>query len=110
LPLVWNLVMDSLLTQMRNTAITPIGYADHILLLIRGKDIHIMASVMNDCLKTVGEWSRSKGLTFNPTKTSVVIFKRSRKAIEDKPMLYLYGKCLSYNDSMKNLGVMLAKD
>jgi len=38
-PIAWNLVMDTLLSTMKHNAIKPIGYADNILLLLRGKDL-----------------------------------------------------------------------
>jgi len=108
-PIAWNLVMNSLLSNLKNDAIKPVGYADDVLLLLRGKDLTTMADLMNDRLKMVGQWSLTKGLTFNPAKTTMVLFNRSKKTITNKPKIKLLGKELTYDDSMKYLGVTISK-
>jgi len=109
-PIAWNLVMNSLLSKLKNDAIKPVGYADDVLLLLRGKDLPTMAGLMNDCLRLVGRWSLTKGLTFNPAKTTMVLFNRSKKAITQKPKIKLLGKELTYDNSMKYLGITISKN
>jgi len=109
-PTAWNLVMDSLLSTMKHEAVKPIGYADDILLLLRGKDISTMADLMNKSLKVIGDWSISKGLTFNPAKTTMVLFNRAKKTKGPLPTVRLLGRALIYEDSMKYLGVTIKKN
>jgi len=109
-PTAWTLVMNSLLLKLKNDAVKPVGYADDVLLLLRGKDLHTMADLMNDPLKRVGEWSLTKVLTFNPAKTMMVLFNRSKKSIVNILKVKLLGKELIYNDSMKLLGITITKN
>jgi len=71
------MVMDSLLSRRwRTQQVKAVGYADDVLL------INTMVNIMNEYPIKVGDWSLSKGLTFNPTKTSVILINRAKKPIK----------------------------
>ncbi len=108
-PLVWNLVMDSLLTKLQPHAVKAVGYADDVILIATGFDTSTLQQLMQDALSTVSDWSLKHGLKFNPQKTTVVMFNKARKFQTPQPKLYLGGTELFYSDSVKYLGVTIQK-
>ena len=68
-PLIWNIIMDSILSTFEGTATKVVGYADDILLMVAGKDPGIIVDIMN----------RSLHLLFNPSKTCAIRFSQSKK-------------------------------
>ena len=107
-PLVWNLIMDTLISNFGMSSVNIVAYADDVLLIVVGKDRHTMARLMQTALDKVMEWGDANGLVFNPSKTQTVMFTRSRK-IELDPPLVIKGKQLEYSDTMTYLGVTLQK-
>lgn len=107
-PLVWNLIIDSLLRNFSNGPVKAIGYADDTLLYVTGVDPVVMASFMQEALDHTMNWGQENGLSFNPTKTTTVLFTRSRRRVRE-PKLLMDGKPLEYSDDMKYLGVLIQK-
>ena len=66
MPLVWNLVMNYLLSTFHREGVQAIGYADDVILIVNGDDPITMASLMERALRRVCEWGDHHGLTFNP--------------------------------------------
>ena len=85
-PLVWNLIMDKLLTDLSASPVRAIGYADDILLLINGVDGGSMRDLMQAALNTVLRWGKTNGLTFNPAKTQCTIFTQKRNKLQMNPL------------------------
>jgi ribonuclease HI len=104
-PLIWNVIMNTLLTQFRVGPVKAIGYADDIMLLITGKDIGSMTDLMQKAINKVASWGDDNGLTFNPSKTQAMLFGFQYKK-QTKP-LHIKGVNVSYTDSMKYLGLTL---
>ncbi len=107
-PLVWNLVMNSLLSTFPEEGVKAIGYADDVILIVNGDDPSTMASLMERALWRVCEWGSHHGLTFNPEKTTTVMFHRGRKR-DYSPELYMGGRKLKYSDKLTYLGITLSK-
>ena len=107
-PLVWNLVMDSLLSKFPDGGVKAIGYADDVILIINGPDTATMANLMRKSLKKVCEWGNKHGLSFNPDKTTAVVFHRGRR-VDYSPTLMMEGKELTYSDNLTYLGVTFNK-
>ena len=105
-PLIWILIMNTILRQFKGTAIKVVGYADDILLLIAGPDKHTLATLMNEALAKVLNWGKGHGLIFNPTKTCAVFFTKSNR-IGKLASLWMDGVKVKYDHSMKYLGVVL---
>ena len=78
-PLVWNLIIDELLTELHGLPVRAVGYADDLLLLITGIDAGSMRDLMQDALDRVTRWGQTNGLSFNPLKTQCVLFTQKRK-------------------------------
>ena len=105
-PLIWNLIMDTILPEFRAGAVRVVGYADDIILLVGGKDPGTLVDTMNAALKKVLKWGQENGLIFNPDKTCAVRFTKAKKFSKWRD-LQMNGKTLNYEDSMKYLGVTL---
>ena len=106
--LIWNLIMDELLESFSGKPVEAIGYADDVLLMIKGWNIGTMVDLMQKELDRVVEWGKNNGLVFNPEKTKVVTFTRSTKP-ESSKGLKMNGKAVPYSTSLKYLGITLTK-
>ena len=73
-PLVWNLVMDSLLKEFQSGPVKGVGYADDIIIMASGIDMRISADNTQLALNKIIGWGKAKGLAFNPAKTQAIIF------------------------------------
>ncbi len=67
-----------------------------------------MASLMKRALRRVCEWGDYHGLTFNPDKTTTVMFYRGRKC-DYSPVLSMGGRKLQYSDKLTYLGITFSK-
>ncbi len=107
-PLIWNLIMDSLLTTFKGEPVKVLGYADDILLYVVGKSPTTLANMMQRELKRVIEWGDRNGLAFNPSKTSMVLYTRNRKKL--KVRVKMDGVPLEHQDSLRYLGVEIHRN
>ncbi len=107
-PLIWNFIMDTLLSTFQGKAVAVCGYADDIILLVGGKDPATLVDLMQQALNTVSAWGTKHGLVFNPQKTQTVAFTNSNKN-QFRKKLSLNKANLEYQDSLKYLGVTLTK-
>jgi hypothetical protein len=107
-PFIWNMIIDSLLSQFKQGTVRAVGYADDVILLIRGFDCQLMANMMTEALELVYGWGISHGLTFNPAKTVITMFESGTK-FKNEPAVYMAGKELTYSNNMKYLGITLNK-
>ena len=106
-PLIWNLIMDSLLSSLKGRAVSAVGYADDVMLFIQGFDVSVMEDRMQQALDRVFTWGRERGLCFNPAKTTVTLFTRRR--LRTPVCLLLGGEPLTPGDSMTYLGLNFTK-
>ncbi len=102
-PLVWNLIMDGFLSQFKKGPVKALGYADDILLYIQGSNPVIMGELLQPVINSVLWWGKENGLSFNPKKTSMVLFTRRRGF--SPPIVTMGGDRLGLNDSFRYLGV-----
>ena len=107
-PLVWNLIIDSFLTQFQGDSVEVLGYADDILLYTEGTDPPSLWELLQPALDKVIDWGNQNGLTFIPTKTKTILFTRRRR-LKNLPTLRLDDTELTYSDSFKYLGVEIHK-
>ena len=100
--------MDSLLKQFERGAVKVVGYADDVLLMIKGVDPSAMVNQMQAAINLAFNWAGDHGLKFNPTKTECCFFHRKQArntpAFED---LYMGGIKLNYSPKIKYLGLIL---
>lgn len=105
-PLLWSLVVDSLLWKLDREGIHVQGYADDITILVSGKFGGVISNLTQRALGIVETWCTAEGLTVNPAKTTVVAFTRRRK-LQDLKVLRLWGKELQLSSEVKYLGLLL---
>jgi ribonuclease HI len=105
-PLLWNLVMDSLLQINQEQQGTHCqAYADDVTLAVSGPVVETVADSVQQALQWLERWGEKHFLRFSPSKTIIVLFTRRRNVT--RPPLYLYGERLSYSTKAKYLGVTL---
>ena len=61
-PLVWNLVMDSLLKEFQSGPVKAVGYADDIIIMASGIDMGINVGNIQLALNKILNWGKEKGL------------------------------------------------
>jgi len=105
-PLLWNLVVDELLTRITQMGCQVVGYADDIFIIARGPFLSPLVGVMQRALTLVDSWCNTTGLSINPSKIEVVVFTKNYKW-DRNCSLKVAGQNLDYVDSAKYLGVIL---
>ena len=104
-PLLWNLVVDSLLQiNDMDRAVHTQAYADDVTPLSIGIDPLTVSEKIQRTLDRLEEWAAEHSLSFSPSKTVVMMFTRKRVV---KPPLFLCGQRLTYHSEVKYLGVIL---
>ena len=104
-PLLWSLVVDDLLVSLELLGFEVIGFADDIVIVVRGKFDSIISERMQTALNFTLQWCRKEGLNVNPTKTTLVPFTKRRKM--NLNTLQLDRASLKYSTETKYLGVIL---
>lgn len=105
-PLLWNIVVDSLLRRLNDNGFHTTGYADDITILLTGRFETVLCNLMQEALKIIELWCNDQSLTINPSKTEMVLFTRKRKLGELK-LPKLLNTRLALSSEVKYLGVIL---
>ena len=104
-PLLWNLIMDSLLEVLQGTvAVMGQAFADDVTAVSSGPDPAVVGNRLQRALDALDRWSMRHGLRFCAGKTEVVMFTRRRVGT---PILRLGGQQLAFSKRVKYLGVVL---
>jgi len=106
-PTIWNIIMDELLCTFPSGGMKAVGYADDVILMVKGKDPYTMANLMNRCLGKVATWGHKNGLLFNPAKTVATLFSKGRTRYNIN--LKMDNTRLELSDQMKYLGITLTR-
>jgi hypothetical protein len=56
-PLVWNLVVDRLLTVTNDLSFSTFGYADDIVIIVQGKFANTVREIMQNALNLIAKWA-----------------------------------------------------
>lgn len=104
-PLLWSLVVDSLLKKLTLLGYDVIGYADDVALIVRGKFDETLSSRLQSALNYIMQWCEQEGLNINPAKTVIIPFTNRRKHDLRPPTLK--GTQLTFSTEVKYLGVIL---
>ena len=78
--------------------------------IIGGKDLDHMAQRLNRVCRDLSLWGKKCGLTFNASKTLVLLFTKlsaARKKYEGKKLVKMDGIQIPFSNSVKYLGVTL---
>jgi Reverse transcriptase (RNA-dependent DNA polymerase) len=105
-PLLWNMVIDSMLRRLGNQGLWAQGFADDVVILINGKFLSTVCELMQRALSQVQEWCEEVGLSVHPNKTTAILFTKNRNLNGFiKPTLF--GSELEFQNQVKYLGVIL---
>ena len=105
-PLLWTLVLNELLRMLEGRAAKVTAYADDVAVIVTGKHLSTISSVMEATLRIIHQWATRVGLAVNPEKTDLVIFTWRTKFDPWEPPK-LGGTVLAVKDHTKYLGVIL---
>ena len=105
-PLLWNLVINSLIILLNSTPADSEGFADDVNFLIRGIDIDTIVDIGQQCLDKIRDWGLMTGLRFSPAKTEGILFTWKKKW-DIKTPLRLGDKDIKMCQQVKWLEVIL---
>jgi hypothetical protein len=108
-PLLWNMVINSLLVHLNNENLWVQGFADDIAIVIYGKFVSTVCELIQKALFIVQTWCRGVMLSFNADKTSMVLFTNNRMLVDFKKPI-LFGTELQLKNQVKYLGDILDKE
>lgn len=103
-PLLWSILVDDLLVSMNSAGYEVQGYADDIVIIVRGKFEGTVVNRMQSALNHVSNWCQKEDLSVNPGKTIIVPFTKRRLNLG---ALTLNGTVIPYSREVKYLGVVL---
>ena len=104
-PLLWSVVVDDLLTSLSSNGYDVQGYADDLVIVVRGKHDEVISNLMQNALTRIWDWCVSSGLSINPSKTVIVPFTKRKKVAIAAPSLN--GTTLELKTEVKYLGIIL---
>lgn len=108
-PILWCMVIDSLLTKLNDLGFFTQGYSDDVSTLIRGFSVSTIGDLMRTALTIVETWCQERNLKVNPVnpiKTKVVLFRRTKTEETELGDLVLFGTILYVTATVKYLGVI----
>lgn len=106
-PILWCMVIDSLLVRLNESGVFTQGYSDDVSSLVRGFCLSTVGDIMRSTLKVVEGWCAEKGLKVNPVKTKVILFSKNYKVSEQELGTFkLFGIELTLRANVKYLGVI----
>jgi hypothetical protein len=105
-PLLWCLVVNNHLEDLRRESFNNCGYADDIAIVACGCFLPTLRDLMEHALKMTCRWCKTKGLVVNPQKTNIMIFTKKYKPETIKPLRFK-GQKIAFTNTVKYLGVLL---
>ena len=105
-PLLWVLVVNEVLLQIRSGGCQVIAYADDLTIIHRGKFPAILSELMQRSLNQLCSWANKSGLGINPSKTELVLFNKKHNTPQVSPPT-LNGVQLKLSNHAKYLGLIL---
>lgn len=103
-PLLWNLVIDDLLSGANNPLLK-VGYADDVTAIVSGPSPNTLWDIQTAFIRRAEEWADRNGLRLSESKTCAVMFTHKRKW--KIPPLRLYGHDVAMVTQVRCLGVTL---
>ena len=104
----WIIAFNAAISILNEHGVLGLGFADDCVALIGGTNLHQMMSRIQKVITKLDEWGLTCGLSFNPSKTVVVIFTKKQLSMSQKPnKLQVSGLSVPFTLSAKYLGVTL---
>lgn len=105
-PLLWNLVINDLITKLNASNFYTIGYADDLAILVTGRTAGTACDLTRSALRIVERWCKDHDLSANPTKTELVMFTNKR-VLGNFKLPKLFKTELQLATEVKYLGLIL---
>ncbi|XP_047987119.1 uncharacterized protein LOC125226977 [Leguminivora glycinivorella] len=105
-PLLWTLAVDGLLRRMADLQIDTQGYADDLVVTVRGNCQSTISYLMQRALNTINAWCGENELSINADKTIIVPFTNKKRLDKLKPLV-MNGKTIPFSSEVRYLGVTL---
>lgn len=108
-PILWCIVVDSLLVKMEKERIFAQGYSDDSSILISGYFESTVGDLIRRALKLTEEWCRKNNLSINPGKTKLILLSKRRNIDNINALVKLtpFGTDLILTDTVEFLGAIL---
>ena len=106
----WIIAFDEAAKILNSNGVNGELFADDGNGIIGGKDIDYMAGRLNRVCRDLSQWGKKCGLTFNASKTVVLLFTKSskvRQKYEGKKLIKMDGQSIPFSETVKYLGVTL---
>jgi Reverse transcriptase (RNA-dependent DNA polymerase) len=104
-PLLWSFVIDNLLIELEQQGYEVLGFADDLVIIVRGKVDSLISDRLQFALNYATKWCRRTKLNINPRKTIVIPFTRRLKLGLKKPVMD--GIEIEFSKETKYLEVVL---
>ena len=105
-PLIWNIVLDSLLQSTAKDAPAYLqAFADDLITIAEGSDLAIIHDRTQKTLNHINDWCKTQGLGLSAIKTTMIMFTKNKKW-KLKPV-YIENTQIKLTDTVKFLGVTL---
>lgn len=101
----WIIAFDEAIRILNSKGVTGQGFADDCNGSIGGTDLNYMYTRMQRVLNNLVSWGKTKGLTFSPEKSVIILFYKGKKP--QKKYLLMDGKKLPHVETTNYLGVTL---
>lgn len=101
----WLIAFNEAINIINSGNIVGTGYADDCSALLGGRQTHNMVDAMQSMLERLIQWGLTCNLRFNPQKTVVVMFTRSKRDFTRQ--IRMDGHLIPYSTSAVYLGVTL---
>jgi len=104
----WIVAFNEAINIINEHGATGNGFADDCVTAIGGTNLHTMMSRLQKVCDKLVDWGRTAGLTFNASKTEVIIFTKGRIKEKDMPnKLLMDDKRIEFGTECRYLGVTL---
>ena len=105
-PLLWNIVVDELIVTLNKSGFFCQGYADDIVIMVKGRHLGTMCDLLNNAFSKVEKWCVKGGLFVSPEKSKLILFSNKRKP--KLPRLpVLFKEPIQLSTEVKYLGIIL---
>ncbi|CAK1585042.1 unnamed protein product [Parnassius mnemosyne] len=104
-PLMWNVLLDSLLQETEKWNVHVQAYADDIIVIGSGKDAKQIEEKINLALEHISNWGISRKMNFAAHKTQAILI--TKKIKYELPNLKLNNTKINFSEDLKILGLIV---
>ena len=107
-PLLWNMMVDSLLPKLNEEGFCTYGYADDISIVLNGTSMWQLCNKMQNALDITSNWCQRNSLNLNSDKTILIAFTHKRR-LGNCTLSSLGKETLELHNEVKYLRVIIDK-